>query len=176
MERDIYDEDHEAFRDVVKEFVKRYVTLADIARWDADGEVDRDTMRAAGLHAIATVLDTEAVLIKSSTQKHAHLQPVIDMVTSRINGVVASNRYVVCQYNIKRAHLDAATRITPGRRAPTISPLDDEAWDLRAAVTTHLADLAELGVRRISLGGSLYQAQVAFAADRVRSLLADLGG
>ena len=48
MERDIYDEDHEAFRDVVKEFVKRYVTLADIARWDADGEVDRDTMRAAG--------------------------------------------------------------------------------------------------------------------------------
>ncbi|MEV8274221.1 acyl-CoA dehydrogenase family protein [Microbacterium sp. NPDC077184] len=48
MERDIYDEDHEAFRDVVKEFVKRYVTLADIARWDADGEVDRATMRAAG--------------------------------------------------------------------------------------------------------------------------------
>ena len=26
MERDIYDEDHEAFRDVVKEFIKRYVT------------------------------------------------------------------------------------------------------------------------------------------------------
>ncbi|WP_435526662.1 acyl-CoA dehydrogenase family protein [Microbacterium aurantiacum] len=48
MERNIYDEDHEAFRDVVKEFVKRYVTLADIARWDAAGEVDRDTMRAAG--------------------------------------------------------------------------------------------------------------------------------
>ena len=26
MERNIYDEDHEAFRDVVKEFVKRYAT------------------------------------------------------------------------------------------------------------------------------------------------------
>lgn len=36
----------------------------------------------------------------------------------------------------------------------------------------HLADLAALGVRRISLGGSLYRAQVDFAADRVRSLLA----
>lgn len=36
-----------------------------------------------------------------------------------------------------------------------------------------LADLAELGVRRISLGGSLYRSQVAHAADRVRSLLAD---
>ena len=36
-----------------------------------------------------------------------------------------------------------------------------------------LADLAALGVRRVSLGGSLYRAQVAHAADRVRALLAD---
>ena len=48
MERDIYDEDHEAFRDVVKEFVKRYVTNEAIARWDAEGEIDRETMKAAG--------------------------------------------------------------------------------------------------------------------------------
>ena len=40
-------------------------------------------------------------------------------------------------------------------------------------VTFGLADLAALGVRRISLGGSLYRAQVAHAADRVRTLLAD---
>jgi acyl-CoA dehydrogenase len=48
MERDIYDEDHEAFRDVVKEFVKRYVTNEARERWDAEGEVDRATMLAAG--------------------------------------------------------------------------------------------------------------------------------
>lgn len=48
MERDIYEEDHEAFRDLVKDFVKRYVTGEAIERWDAAGEVDRDTMRAAG--------------------------------------------------------------------------------------------------------------------------------
>ncbi|WP_394553060.1 acyl-CoA dehydrogenase family protein [Agromyces sp. MMS24-JH15] len=47
MERDIYDEDHEAFRDLVRDFVKRYVTNEARARWDADGEVDRATMRAA---------------------------------------------------------------------------------------------------------------------------------
>ena len=35
-----------------------------------------------------------------------------------------------------------------------------------------LPDLVEAGVRRISLGGSLYRAQVAHAAERVRSLLA----
>jgi len=48
MERDIYDEDHEAFRDLVKDFVKRHVTNEAIERWDADGEVDRATMLAAG--------------------------------------------------------------------------------------------------------------------------------
>ncbi|WP_243229116.1 acyl-CoA dehydrogenase family protein [Microbacterium sp. CIAB417] len=48
MERDIYEEDHEAFRDLVKDFVKRYVTNEAIERWDAAGEVDRETMLAAG--------------------------------------------------------------------------------------------------------------------------------
>ena len=48
MERDIYDEDHEAFRDLVKDFVKRHVTNEHIEKWNADGEVDRATMLAAG--------------------------------------------------------------------------------------------------------------------------------
>lgn len=48
MERDIYDEDHEAFRDLVKDFVKRHVTNETIEKWNADGEVDRATMLAAG--------------------------------------------------------------------------------------------------------------------------------
>ena len=48
MERDIYEEDHEAFRDLVKDFVKRYATAENIEKWEADGEVDRDTMLAAG--------------------------------------------------------------------------------------------------------------------------------
>jgi long-chain-acyl-CoA dehydrogenase len=47
MERDIYDEDHEAFRDLVKAFIKRHVTNEAIQRWDAEGEIDRATMMAA---------------------------------------------------------------------------------------------------------------------------------
>lgn len=47
MQRDIYDEDHEAFREVVKEFVKRYATNEAMERWYAAGEVDRETMKAA---------------------------------------------------------------------------------------------------------------------------------
>ncbi|CAE6447629.1 unnamed protein product [Rhizoctonia solani] len=98
----------------------------------ADGIVDLvesgDTMRAAGLHAIATLLESEAVLITSSTPKHPHLRPLQDQITQRIAGVLASQRYVLCQYNIKRENLLAATKLTPGRRAATVSPLEDDEW------------------------------------------------
>jgi ATP phosphoribosyltransferase len=85
-------------------------------------------MRAAGLHAIATVLDSEAVLIKSSVPKHTNLTPLIELITRRVAGVIAANKYVICQYNISRTQLPAATSITPGRRAPTVSPLEDGDW------------------------------------------------
>ncbi|KAF7325824.1 hypothetical protein MKEN_00433100 [Mycena kentingensis (nom. inval.)] len=98
----------------------------------ADGIVDLvesgDTMRAAGLHAIATLLETEAVLIKSTAQKHPAHAPLIELVTARIAGVVAASKYVACQYNILRERLPDATLITPGRRAPTISPLEEAGW------------------------------------------------
>ncbi|KAH0586023.1 hypothetical protein H2248_007300 [Termitomyces sp. 'cryptogamus'] len=85
-------------------------------------------MRAAGLHAIATLLETEAVLIKSTTPKRPHVAPLIDKIASRIAGVIAASKYVVCQYNIHRDNLTAATAITPGRRAPTISPIEADNW------------------------------------------------
>ncbi|TFL02660.1 ATP phosphoribosyltransferase [Pterulicium gracile] len=98
----------------------------------ADGIVDLvesgETMRAAGLHAIDTVLKTEAVLISSTTPKHPDLEPVIKLVNSRIAGFIAASEYTIVQYNIPRARLSAATEITPGRRAPTISPIEGEGW------------------------------------------------
>ncbi|KAG6850202.1 hypothetical protein H0H93_016381 [Arthromyces matolae] len=94
----------------------------------ADGIESGDTMRAAGLHAIATLLETEAVLIKSTTPKRPQFAPLIDKITRRIEGVIAASKYVVCQYNISRDKLAAATQITPGRRAPTISNIEEENW------------------------------------------------
>ncbi|KAG8814066.1 ATP phosphoribosyltransferase (ATP-PRTase) (ATP-PRT) [Serendipita sp. 400] len=98
----------------------------------ADGIVDLvesgETMRAAGLHAIETVMTTEAVLIKSTNVKHPDLVPLIKKITSRIAGFVASNKYVICQYNIPRELLPIVTKITPGRRAPTISSIEDDGW------------------------------------------------
>jgi ATP phosphoribosyltransferase len=50
------------------------------------------------------------------------------MLKSRMAGVMASRKYVYCSYNVQRHQLDAALRITPGRRAPTVSPLDADGW------------------------------------------------
>jgi len=52
----------------------------------------------------------------------------MDKITARIAGVIAARRYIVCQYNILRSKLSMATAVTPGRRAPTISPLEDPEW------------------------------------------------
>lgn len=86
-------------------------------------------MRAAGLHAIHTLMTSEAVLIKSTRPPRGETQRLlIELVTSRIKGVVAAARYVLCQYNVKRDRLPDALKLTPGRRSATVSPLEDEAW------------------------------------------------
>jgi ATP phosphoribosyltransferase len=84
-----------------------------------------ETMRAAGLKAIDTVVDTQAVLIKSKNPTNPDL---IDLITSRIKGVITAQRYVLCQYNIERTHLVEATKITPGKRSATVTTLDESGW------------------------------------------------
>lgn len=88
-------------------------------------------MRAAGLHAIETLMSSEAVLITPS-QPHASLTPelsaLIPLLRSRIAGVIAAKRYVLCNYNIHESALQDATAITPGRRAATVSKLEAEGW------------------------------------------------
>ncbi|KAJ2762020.1 ATP phosphoribosyltransferase (ATP-PRTase) (ATP-PRT) [Coemansia nantahalensis] len=95
----------------------------------ADGIVDLvesgDTMRAAGLHAIDTVLETESVLI---TNKHARFPRLAATIKQRVEGILAARRYVLCQYNIRRSALESACRIAPGRQAPTVTPLEQDGW------------------------------------------------
>ncbi|KAL3408751.1 hypothetical protein V8F44DRAFT_617497 [Aspergillus fumigatus] len=94
----------------------------------ADGIVDLvesgETMKAAGLKAIDTVVESTAVLVKSRSTKN----PLVDLITSRISGVITAQRYVLCQYNILRSGLSVASKITPGKRAPTITALEEEGW------------------------------------------------
>jgi ATP phosphoribosyltransferase len=112
-------------------------------------------MRAAGLHAIGTLLQSEAVLIKSSTAKHPQLKPLIDLITARIAGVIAAGKYVLCEYNVERAKLSLATALTPGHKAPTISPLEEEGWVAVSAmvekkrIATVMDELSKIGADSI---------------------------
>ncbi|KAG9506983.1 hypothetical protein J7337_000531 [Fusarium musae] len=95
----------------------------------AEGIVDLvesgETMRAAGLKAIDTVVDSTAVLIKSKSPSNPEL---IDLITSRIRGVITAKSYVLCQYNVERSRLAEATKVTPGKRSATVTTLDEEGW------------------------------------------------
>lgn len=77
------------------------------------------------MKAIATVLESSAVLIRS---KHPSDPRWVDLITDRIRGVITAQRYVLCTYNVERRLLDEVSRITPGKRAPTINNLEEEGW------------------------------------------------
>ena len=86
-----------------------------------------ETMRACGLHPIATLLTSQAVLIRSKVPHARSNTSLIKLITSRLRGVIAASRYVLVTYNVEQAALDTVLKITPGRRAATVMPLDSSA-------------------------------------------------
>ncbi|KAI4867836.1 ATP phosphoribosyltransferase [Hypoxylon rubiginosum] len=95
----------------------------------ADGIVDLvesgETMKAAGLKPIDTVTESTAILIKSRKPSNLDL---VDLIAARIRGVITAQQYVLCQYNVERSELLAATKIAPGKRAPTVTSLEEDGW------------------------------------------------
>ncbi|OMH80784.1 ATP phosphoribosyltransferase [Zancudomyces culisetae] len=95
----------------------------------ADGIVDLvesgETMRAAGLQVAGTVLQSQAVLFCRKNKRYPEL---VEKLKSRIEGVLTARKYVLCQYNILRNNTEQAIKITPGRKAPSIMPLDKPDW------------------------------------------------
>lgn len=82
-------------------------------------------MRAAGLCAIDTLVESTAILIKSQKPTNPD---TLELIASRIRGVITAQKFVLCQYNIERSKMAEATRITPGKRAPTVTALDVDGW------------------------------------------------
>ncbi|KAJ3126754.1 ATP phosphoribosyltransferase (ATP-PRTase) (ATP-PRT) [Irineochytrium annulatum] len=85
-----------------------------------------ETMHAAKLHDIETLISSQAVLI-SNPKKHQS-NPLIEKIRRRIEGVIVAQRYVLCTYNVPRGALTEVVKVTPGKKAPTISPLEHGDW------------------------------------------------
>jgi len=109
------------------------------------------TLRAQGLEIFGPViLDSTAVLISTKADLVG-----ITVLQRRLQGVLVARQYVLVDYDVPLALLEAATRITPGIESPTISPLHDPEWvAVRAMVpradTNHIMDeLYQIGARAI---------------------------
>lgn len=83
------------------------------------------TMEEAGLEKIDCVLETQAVLIANPKSRHGDL---IEVIRKRIEGYLFAKQFSMIYYNVSRVDLPKAEKITPGRKAPTISPLDNPDW------------------------------------------------
>jgi len=84
-----------------------------------------ETMRAAGLEELQTILESEAVFIVNPQSKH---KDIAKKISKRFNGVLTAQNYVMVEYNIPRKLLEEVKKITPGKTSPTLSPLDNPDW------------------------------------------------
>jgi ATP phosphoribosyltransferase len=81
------------------------------------------TLEANGLKALAMVLQSEAVLIRSPSgppPEHVHMT---DSIIARFKGVTASQGAKYVMMNAPRAALPQISDILPGAGAPTVTPL-----------------------------------------------------
>mmetsp|Transcript_7824 Transcript_7824/g.11854 ORF Transcript_7824/g.11854 Transcript_7824/m.11854 type:complete len:294 (-) Transcript_7824:301-1182(-) len=83
------------------------------------------TMRAAGLEVVAEVLTTESVLIVNPHSQH---EDTVQLIKKRIEGYMVAKKYVMITYNIHNDLLDAAIRVTPGKKSPNITSLNDSNY------------------------------------------------
>ena len=74
---------------------------------------------------MADVLETEAILISNPQSEHKDL---VDLVKRRIEGYIVATKYVMITYNIHVDLLDKAIKITPGKKSPTVTTLEDDKY------------------------------------------------
>ena len=109
------------------------------------------TLRAQGLEIFGPViLESSAVLISAKPGI-----PGITTLQRRLQGVLVARQYVLMDYDLPIALIEAASAITPGLESPTVSPLRDREWvAVRVMVLTQdtnqiMDQLYELGARAI---------------------------
>ncbi len=100
-----------------------------IALGVADAIVDLvetgSTLAANRLRILSEVGRYQTVLVQNKSCEHLELA---DRVVRRLEGVVIARSYSLLEYNVPRAKLAQAEKITPGFNSPTISALEDAEW------------------------------------------------
>ena len=94
-----------------------------IAKFVCDLVSTGATLEANGLAAVETVIDSEAVLVRTLKPLSAGLAERAEALMTRISGVIATaeSKYIVL--NATEEALGEIARILPGAEAPTVIPL-----------------------------------------------------
>lgn len=114
------------------------------------------TLEANGLEAFETILNSEAVLIKSARELSPAKADLLEKLTRRIDGVIKSAETKYIMLNAPASAVEEITSLLPGSDAPTVMPLSGKT-DMVAvqAVCTEtvfwetLEKLKALGARAI---------------------------
>ena len=81
------------------------------------------TLEANGLRVVETVLDSQAVLIRTRKPMSAERAELSDNLLRRIEGVLATQESKYIVLNAPEEALEAIAQILPGAESPTIIPL-----------------------------------------------------
>jgi ATP phosphoribosyltransferase len=110
------------------------------------------TLRQAGLETFGEpILESEAVLVT----RPGHRADGSEIFRRRLQGVLMARSYVMMDYDIEDAHVDAAVALTPGIESPTVLPLHKDGWVAvramvpRAGAQRLMDELWGLGARGI---------------------------
>lgn len=114
------------------------------------------TLEANGLAAFETILESEAVLIRSERALSTERADILDKLMNRIDGVLKSAETKYIMLNAPKSAVQDITNLLPGSDAPTIMPLagEDDLVAIQAVCTENvfwetLEDLKALGARAI---------------------------
>jgi len=114
------------------------------------------TLEANGLAAFETILESEAVLIRSERELSSERADILNKLMNRIDGCLKSAETKYIMLNAPKDAVAKITSLLPGSDAPTIMPLagQDDLVAIQAVCTENvfwetLEDLKALGARAI---------------------------
>lgn len=81
------------------------------------------TLETNGLVSVETILESEAILIRSRQLRDPSLETLAESLVARVRGVSASRGAKYVMMNAPRARLQEISALLPGAEAPTVTPL-----------------------------------------------------
>ena len=84
------------------------------------------TLEANHLREVATILQSEAVIIQTRQALAPEKQNLIDKIMQRMDGVLQVRESKYIMLHAPRSALKEITRLLPGAESPTVIPLEDD--------------------------------------------------